>query len=271
LGWYFDWGYDAAPAHPGGSQFVQLIWTQEGGFVQNGLAQAIAANKGALWIIGNEPDNRWQGNSTPQQYATVYHTAYQYIKSRDPTATIAIAAVTCPTPLRLKWLDQVLATYKQLYGVALPLDVLNTHMWPLQELRDDWGMDIPVGLNDYSGMLYSVASSGDVALFKSLIQDYRAWAYGQGYGDKPMIITEMGILMPSSYGFPPATVNAYMDATFEFLNTATNRTYGYSADGYRLVQRWAWFSLNAYDINGTLYSYGSLTETGRHFRDRWIY
>jgi len=54
------------------------------------------------------------------------------------------------------------------------------------------------------------------------------------------------------YGFPPERVNAYMNATFDYLMTMTS-TLGYPADEYRLVQRWAWYSLNDDKFNGWLF------------------
>jgi hypothetical protein len=65
----------------------------------------------------------------------------------------------------------------------------------------------------------------------------------QGQQDKPLIVTEYGIVMPSDYGFPPERVEAFMLNTFEFFRTAADPALGYPADGYRLVQRWCWFSL----------------------------
>ena len=58
--------------------------------------------------------------------------------------------------------------------------------------------------------------------------------------------------MPEEYGFPPTRVNAYMNATFDYLSTATGST-GYSADKGRLVQAWAWYSLSDRSFNGWLY------------------
>ena len=31
------------------------------------------ANPGFLWLIGNEPECIWQGDTTPEDYAEVYH------------------------------------------------------------------------------------------------------------------------------------------------------------------------------------------------------
>ena len=59
-------------------------------------------------MIGSEPECIWQGDSTPEQYVEVYHELYTFIRGRDPTAQVSVGGVVQPTPLRLKWLHQVL-------------------------------------------------------------------------------------------------------------------------------------------------------------------
>ena len=39
--------------------------------------------------------------------------------------------------------------------------------------------------------------------FQQNIIDFRAWMAERGYGDKPLMVSEYGILMPAEYGFPP--------------------------------------------------------------------
>jgi hypothetical protein len=65
------------------------------------------------------------------------------------------------------------------------------------------------------------------------------------YGGYPLIVTEFGILMPEGWwGYDADDVNAFMDATFQFLSQTTDPGLGDPDDGGRLVQRWAWFSLD---------------------------
>ena len=40
---------------------------------------------------------------------------------------------------------------------------------------------------------------------------------------------------------------AFLTGTFDFFLTAADPATGYPADGYRLVQRWCWYSLDAPD------------------------
>jgi len=68
------------------------------------IAAVIAAQPGAVWIVGNEPDVIWQSNMTADRYAELYYEVYQFIKSHDPQAQVAVAGVAQPTPLRLAYL-----------------------------------------------------------------------------------------------------------------------------------------------------------------------
>ena len=72
---------------------------------------------GSIWIIGNEMDRDYQGNSTPTEFAEAYHRAYTIIKATDPTAQVAPGAVVQYTPVREQYLDQFVQTYNNLYYV----------------------------------------------------------------------------------------------------------------------------------------------------------
>lgn len=283
IGWYSDWSSSANPARPGGIEYAQLLWVSYGcGPSLNSLGPKVDANPGSLWMIGNEPECTYGpggGNNTPQQYADVYHQLYHFIKSRDPTAQIAIGGVVQPTPLRLKWLDWVWEYYQRTYGEPMPVDVWNIHNMILQELQGDWGCGIPRGLTETQGRLYGIADNDNIEIFKQHIVDFRTWMCDRGQRDKPLIISEYGVLMPAEYGFPPERVNAYMNATFDYLLIARDDHLGYPADGNRLVQRWLWFSLNDQPFsretggfNGALFDYrysrypGVMTPMGLNFK-----
>jgi hypothetical protein len=255
LGWYFDWWTDAAPARPGGAEYVQTVWAVE----QVGLAEAIAANPGALWQIGNEPESAGQGNMTPEEYAAFLRAASEFIKSRDPTARLALGAVSCPTPARLEWLDAVLAAY----GGRLPIDVLNVHVWPSPE-GVDYGAGVPVGIDPERLTLFSEEDAVDPDVFISMVEGFRSWAHDRGYGDLPLMVSEMGVL--AGWTFSPWRIASYMDLVFGWLLFARDDAYGYAPDGGLLVQRWAWFSLNDISQGGALIGGdGSLTVVGDRF------
>lgn len=267
LGWYLDWRARPDPPQPGGVEYVQMVRLRDGALRPD--AEAIAAiaraNPGSLWLIGNEPDVKWQDSVEPAVYARLYHEAYWAIKGADPTAQVAIGGVAQPTPLRLRYLDMVLEAYRAQFGAEMPVDVWNVHNFLLREERGSWGVDIPPGLPDRRGVLYEVDDSGNLEAFRRQIWDFRRWMATRGFRGRPLIVSEYGIPMPEDYGFPPERVVAFLRATFEFFLTAADPALGDPTDGGRLVQRWCWYSLD--DITyptGNLFDpqTGALTAVG---------
>lgn len=252
FGWYSNWSTQSSPAHPWGAEFVQLIPVDPAHYAPPGdaLRALVRANPGALWLIGNEPECLYMGNRTPDEYAQIYHDCYTFLKAEDPTCLVAIGAVVQPTPLRLQWLDQLLQRYLARYGQPISVDVWNIHNQILQESRGDYGCEIPVGLSEDQGMLYPWWENDNLDHFKEHVRAFRRWMADHGQRDKPLIISEYGIVYPSSWfdtldGSPgDARVCAFMDGTFDFLLTATDPALGCPSDANRLVQRWAWLSLN---------------------------
>jgi len=245
LGWYLDWRTNPNPSRPGGIEYAQMVWVN-GRQISPDIPtiQAIARqNPGSLWLIGNEPDVIWQGKATPEEYAEAYYTAYHAIKQADPTAQVAIGGVSQPTPLRIRYIEAILQVYRERYGEEMPVDVWNIHNFILREERNSWGVDIPPGLPDDTGILYEVDDSGNLEAFKAQIWAFRRWMKEKGFQDKPLIVSEYGIPMPWDYGFPFERVRNFMYATFDFFLTAADPELGYPPDGYRLVQRWCWYSL----------------------------
>ena len=263
LGWYLDWTAREEPARPGGADFAQMVRVKGGRLAHD--ADTIAAiaqeNPGSLWLIGNEPDVRWQDNVEAATYAQLYGRAYRIIKEADPTARVAAGGVTQPTPLRLRYLDTVLEAYGEQFGETMPVNVWNVHNFVLREERDSWGVGIPPGFSDEQGTLYEIEDGDDLALFRQQIVDFRRWMAEHGYQNKPLIVSEYGILMPAEYGFPPGRVLAFLRGTFHFFLTARDESLGYPKDDFRLVQRWCWFSLDAAEDN---YPTGRLFDPQTH-------
>lgn len=278
FGWYSDWKTRRSPECPNGIEFAQLVKTRHWPPNWASLRRAIRDNPGSLWIIGNEPETRGQGQHTPSEYAERYHEAYYFIKSVDPSAEVAIGGVVMPSPLRLKWLELCMTYYESAYDEPMPIDVWNIHVQILQERRGDWGCGIPQGLDEDEGRLYEIVDNCNAEMFEQLIVEFRTWLYEQGDHDKPVIVSEYGTLMPSSYlPHGDQSVLDFMQDTFDYLLEARDPVLGYSADEGRLVQRWLWFSLNFpfYDntpggFNGALYDWqdpDQLTVFGELYRD----
>jgi hypothetical protein len=242
FGSYANWLLQPEPERPQGAFFWQMIRLREEGPLPSWaeIDAAIATAPGSFWLIGNEPDNIHQDNVTPQRYAEIYHDLYVYIKERDPAALVAVGGVSQPTPLRRAYLDIVLDSYQHRYGTSMPVDVWNVHAFILREERAGWGVDIPPGIDDTLAIPYEIEDHLDLGLFRQLIIEFRAWMYARGYGDRPLLVSEYGFLMPYEYGFSEAQVAEFMTATFDFFLTARNET-GFPADDHRLVQWWLWF------------------------------
>lgn len=283
LGWYLNYTANKTPAQPAGTEFVPVIrLTQVGidGYTSTpsgaALLNAIAAKPGAKWLVGNEPDRRGsiQDNIEPHVYATAYHDLYHLIKDADPTARILAGTIVQPTPVRLQYLDMVLNSYHQQFGDAMPVDGWSIHNFILNEKscihvpEDCWGADIPPGIDVAVGEAISIDDHDNLDIFKQRIVRFRNWMKARGYGDKPLHLTEYGILMPPDLGFEAPRVNAFMNATFDYMTAATDPNIGYRADGNRLVQSWSWYSLDHdTSYNGWLFDTATkqMTAVGQNF------
>ena len=251
-GWYVDFRNRLAPPRPAGMEYAQMVRVKAGAYnpaaITTTLGPVVDANPGSLWLIGNEPDRRGaQDDRAPAEYAAIYHDLYFFLKGRDPASRVAIGGVVQPTPLRLKYLDMVLEAYRNRYGEMMPVDVWNVHGFILRE-DWTWGAGIPPGTDEYQdlGMLYEVQDNDNIEIFRRQIRAFRRWMADHGERDKPLIVSEYGVLMPPIYGFDAERVRRFMLATFDFFLTTTDDEVGYPADGNRLVQRWAWYSLDDY-------------------------
>jgi len=254
-GWYHDYRARLDAPTPGGIRHVQMIHAN---INTARLAQTygaiVDANPGDTWILGNEPDRYGQDERTPAEYAVFYHDTYTFLKDRDPTSIVSPAGLVQPTPLRLRYLDMVLSTYQSRYGTLMPVDQWDMHNFILRE-DESWGAGIPIGLDAFAheAVLYQPYQHGDIEIFKQQLRNMRQWMNDRGYRDVPLRISELGILLSPWHGYDHDAVRLFMVNAFDFMLTATDAQTGYPADGNRLVQEFAWFSLNYYawePING---------------------
>ncbi len=264
IGWYIDYIATTAPARPNGAEYAPVIRLAQDvvnntySYSPNGdaLTQAIAANPGADWFIGNEPDRRtFQDEMLPHLYARAYHDLYQLIKAADLTAHIFAGSIVQPTPLRLQYLDLILSSYSQQFGELMPVDGWAIHNFILNEAScahfpasQCWGAEIPPGINATQGLRLVVGDNDNFELFKQQIVRFRQWMQSRGYNEKPLYLSEYGVLMPNIFkppdDFPPSRVNAFMTKTFDYLLNTTDPITGNPHDNYRLVQRLSWYSTN---------------------------
>ena len=280
-GWYSDWGTQLDPAHPDDLTFGQLIRFKAGSDPHDPaqvsvspskatIAQMVAAHPGALWMLGNEPDSVYQGQPIyPDVYAHVYHEYYTYIKGLDPTALIANGGIVQPTPCRLMYMDIVWDTYQQAYGEPMPVDVWNIHAFILREVYSSWGASTPPGVPTSCAMDYRIYEGDDIDIFRDNLVAFRQWMKYRGQQDRPLIISEYGILWPDwlkdehQVGWPAARVSHFMTQTFDLFLYESFPEVGHPEDDYRLVQAWAWYSLSDdSQYNGYLFHSGSKLISG---------
>ncbi len=269
IGWYLNYGSSNNPARPSGIRYAQMIRLKhdaQGNYTytpsKNSIIQIAQTQPGSSWFIGNEPDRRkYQDEVNPDIYAKIYHELYYLIKEVDPTAKILAGSIVQPTPVRLKYLNVILKTYRSLYGTQMPVDAWSIHNFILNEASCEhfdifscWGAEIPPGLDDREGLRLSINDNDNFTLFVEQIERFRNWMRDNGYRNTPLYLSEYGVLMPVEYGFPAERVNTFMTKTFDYLLTKTDTNTGYPADGNRLVQKLSWYSLTDTDYNGRLFS-----------------
>jgi len=255
---------------------------------QGTIIKAAQTNPGSLWLLGNEVERASQDEMLPESYAQAYHELYHWIKAADPTAQIANAGLVQPTPLRLQYLDIVWDTYQTLYGQEMPVDVWNTHNFILSERYNEYGAGIPAGVRAYEGII--LASDMDhinMDIFKQQIRDFRAWMKDHGQQDKPLIVSEYGVLYWHCVEWSKTEqstcvqnlydadlVRNFMLDSFDFFLNTKDCALGYVADECRLVQQWMWYALNndsPSNFNPYTYLYshdkGTLSDLGIAFQE----
>jgi hypothetical protein len=272
-GWYLDWRVQKRRSFQVPEHFQMIRLSIDCHSPSDDVIKWTAIHfPGQVWIIGNEPDVIWQDSISAEEYARAYHELYFLIKSSDPSSKIAVAGVAQGTPLRLAYLDDVLTAYRKMYGDRLPVDWWTVHGFVLREQKGSWGVEIPPGMNVEGGELYEVADHGRIDLFENQINLFRGWMKINGYRERPLALTEFGIIMPPEYGFSDGFVKDYINQTFTWLAQARDQDTGYPADDNRLVQRWAWFSLADKDYPApdlADLTTRKLTTTGLAFRN-WV-
>lgn len=235
-GWYLD--FTAHATQPlAGVEFAQVLNVRQmkkgcaylndfyvdPPLTNSALGALIAAQPGALWIVGNEPDrgpnpesclDTVQGDTYPAIYAQAYHDIYQFIKARDATARVGIAGLVQVTPGRLQYLDKVWQAYQQRYQTKIPVDVWNMHLYILPEARPDGtpngianvalGTDPALAIRESDNDpnrcadpgVYCWAEHDDLSIFAQQVVAMRTWMLQHGERDKPLILSEYSQLYP---------------------------------------------------------------------------
>ncbi len=277
------------------------------------ISSIAAAHPGMTWIVGNEMDRvDWglggacssQDEMLPEKYAQVYHDVLAAIRAGDSTAQVAMGALVQPSDLRIQYLQQVWLKYDQLYGGGqtntMPVDVWNVHVYVYNEKScvaypdDCWGADIPAGLTATVGRIFKIRDHKNFSLAYQMLLNWRSWMKNHGQQQKPLITSEYGVVLPEwvqdpeqpgVVQFSPAQIrDSFMYPSFNYFMNQTSSDLGFTADGNRLMQRWAWWSMDYDDgecdmgvfypeNNGNLFNSGlgpSLQPTNCSFAPRGL-
>ncbi len=199
------------------------------------LAEAMRRNPGRWWIVGNEPNDPYQDNLSPQAYAAFYRRFERLAQRLDPTARLMTAGIANAD---WQWAQAFRVAYRQAYGRYPRVDAWNVHNYILEPDR----------------------SQLDQEAFRARLIAFRAWMDRVGEGDKPLVLSEFGVLMglerhDTRYE-PPEAIAAHIGETVAWL---------YGTD---YVQAWAWFANDTSGLfNGDLYAGEQLTPYGEAYRD----
>ena len=63
-------------------------------------------------------------------------------------------------------------------------------------------------------------------IFKGNLIAFREWMAARGYRDKPLIVTEYGILISVRYDFTHPRMSRFLLGTFDFFLSATDEATG---------------------------------------------
>ncbi len=284
LGWYLDWGVNTQPPEPYGIEYVQVIRLMQTttppyyALVEPAswgeLAALVQARPNDLYMVGNEPDSPFQDNMCPAAYVSAYHDVYAFIKGISPSTPVGIGGIVQPTPVRFRYLDTIWNTYQISYSQRLPTDFWNIHAFILNE-TGGWGAFIPPCTDPAGAVTIGLDELDRMDIFISRLQDFRQWMAAKGEREKPLYITEYGILFPEDYGYPNIPrVRDFMYATFDYFlgPQSISPTIGYPRDNNHLVQRWIWFSLahDPYYMGGALFDPRTTPPTLTTLGQAWI-
>lgn len=312
-GWFLNFGISPPPGTSvtNGAEFVHVVKVYQeksganylDGYIVSpplpNLGNQIDNNPGNIWIVGNEVDRgpdpgqtvSPQGDMHADMYARAYHDLYHFIKQRDPSALVAVSALVQVTPGRIQYLNMVYDAYKEMYGMPMPVDIWNMHLYVLPEVLpnrqpngiagialgtdpaiaiseryDPTGNGNPANFKDSCPRadVYCYAEHDSMQAFAEQVVRMRQWMASKGYRNRPLILSEYSLLLPYQYAgssdlfydefgqtFNPARVETFMRESFEYLSTATDPNLGFPDDGNRLIQQWLWFSVRT-DAEGSV-------------------
>ena len=229
--WYYDYRYET-PTVAGHLRLYMVKYV----LFDAELAAAIRSHPGSWWAVGNEPNDPHQDYRTPAEYARFFYSFTQFAKKSDAKCKIIPGGVANAD---WRWANAFREEYRRLYNRYPAVDGWNIHNYLLDTTLDPY----------------------DVSEFKRRILAFRHWMMEIGEANKPLFLTEFGVL----YGVgccerpldPPEKTIRFMRETVSWLAETD------------YVQHWAWFIVNnAREFNGGLYdAAGELSSYGETYRE----
>lgn len=157
---------------------------------------------GRVWEIGNEPD--WGPYFRPVEYAKWYHEWYTEIRRWDPTAKVMTGGIAWPIyDNPHKWRAKELIDSPDLDRPDLEeysKEFRNSNAWMLlvmAEYRRMYGVDMPVdiyGFHPYNTQYGTAGVPADIENAKRNFVSFRGFLETIGQGHKPAWATEWGLL-----------------------------------------------------------------------------
>lgn len=229
--WYYSYDYEGEALS--GHRRVLLIRPH---FDSSEVRRALRQNPGAWWLVGNEPNDPFQDNLSPTTYAAFYNRVETLAWDVDRSASLVPAGIANAD---WRWAQAFLDSYMQQYGEEPRIAAWNIHNYILEPDRDQL----------------------DVSEFQARVIAFREWMSAAGEDDKPLLLTEFGVLFGTGLGgrppVDPMQSRAFVLQVVEWLAVSD------------YVQGWSWFANNTGgQFNGDLYlDSGELSDFGVSYRD----
>lgn len=222
--WYYGYGFTGEDLP--GQHRVFLVQPH---YDERALSRVLREHPGSWWILGNEPNDPLQDDLSPSAYAAFYHRVSTWARRVDVTCRLMPAGIANAD---WRWAEAFRNSYRLQYGRYPTVSAWNVHNYVLDPAED------PL----------------DVGRFAAQIESFRVWMTEAGEGDKPLVLSEFGVLsLPE--GADSEDVVRYMRGAVDWLRSSGS------------VQAWAWFSTRTGgQFPGDLYDdEGQLTLLGRTY------
>ncbi len=197
--WYYTYGFegDDLPGH----HRVLLVPVH---YDEPALRKVLRAHPGRWWLVGNEPNDPLQDNLSPAAYAGFYHRVASTARRIDPTCRLVPAGIANAD---WRWAQAFRDSYRVQYGHYPSVSAWNVHVYLLDPAKN----------------------SLDAQRFIARTEDFRRWMVQINEDEKPLLLSEYGVLiMPD--GADETAIADYMREATVWLQDS------------ELVQAWAWFA-----------------------------